>query len=165
MLWKVYDDRIVISRRDFGTDLSLGPDWVLPLRTGERPFAFKAQAARFKGPKFMPKASLNVRTATAKTRGKVEKTVWDVEIPPCVADPAARVYRYEVTATSGAQTHTKRVLAEGFNHAPTFKKTAAKTHCRFAVDDFKGSGAVRFSVTPFNFFGKAGVPLAKEIKV
>lgn len=31
MLWKVYDDRIVIRRREFLLGRELGPDWVMPL--------------------------------------------------------------------------------------------------------------------------------------
>ena len=31
MLWKVYDDRIVVRRREFLLGRELGPDWVIPI--------------------------------------------------------------------------------------------------------------------------------------
>lgn len=48
MLVKVYDDRIVVVRRDFLHDKSLGDDWVVPLSSGTKeakPFSFKVRKA------------------------------------------------------------------------------------------------------------------------
>ena len=51
MLWNVYDDCIVVQRREFLGDVFLGPDWVMPLAASEpRPFDFAARAKVVENP-------------------------------------------------------------------------------------------------------------------
>ena len=165
MLWKVYEDCIVISRREFATDLKLGPDWVMPLPVAEpKPFAFAERAKKFGAPRFAEGAKLSVAPVTRETRGKVTKEVWELEIPACVPDPAARVFRFEVRAADASgKALTKRVLARGYNQAATSEKAVCPTLCRFAREDFNGQ--VEFTATPVNCFGRAGLPLVASAKV
>lgn len=166
MLWKVYDDRIVVNRRDFGCGRPLGSDWVLPLPTVEsRPFAFAERARKSVVPRFVADAKLTVKAETVKTRKGTATDVWEVAIPACVADPDARVFRYEVRATADGVTRTKRVLAEGFNRAPEHPFVRRTTLCRFARADFAAAARVAFSVTPVNCFGRAGNPLVASVEV
>ncbi len=177
MLWSVYDDCIVVKRREFLSNLDLGDDWVLPLPAAEsKPFAFAEHAKKFRAPAFAPDAKLQVSTIKAKNRGgkskdgkedipAIEKKALKVVAPPVVADKAARVFNLEFVAESKDGTkRTKLVIPEGFNHALTHAKAAASSFCVFACDEIAGD--VRFAVTPINCFGARGKPLVSEwIKV
>ena len=174
MLWSVYDNCIVVKRREFLSNLDLGDDWVLPLSSAEsKPFAFAERAKKFSAPSFPAKAAIEVSVVKTKNRGGksndgkesipvVEKEVFKVVVPAAEADKAARLYMLEFVAESrDGSKKSKLVVPEGFNHALAHKKARAKSFCLFARDEI-GSGEVRFSVTPVNCFGARGVPLVSE---
>jgi len=173
MLWSVYDDCIVVRRREFLSNLDVGDDWVLPLPSAEpKPFAFAERAKKFRAPSFPAGAKLAVSTVQAKSRGgnsrdgkesvpSVEKSAFKVVAPAVVADRNARLYKLEFVAESKAGTKkTKLIMPEGFNHAVGHAKASAPSFCLFARDEFKGE--VRFTVTPFNCFGARGTPLVSD---
>ena len=95
MLVKVYGDRIVIARRDFMHDASLGDDWVIPLPAAEnKPFAFETRKAESAAPQFPDGAKLAIvpfEDDEKKSYG------WKVTIP-CATAGATRAFRYEVKA-------------------------------------------------------------------
>ena len=176
MLWSVYDDCITVRRREFVSDLDLGPDWVLPLGSSEpRPFAFAERAKKLGAPEFPQGAELSVVATSVKIRGGKSrggketipadaKPGFKVIAPPVVADPASRLYALKFTATTAdGKRVEKRVLAEGFNHSLKHKKAASKQWCYFRADEL-GGGTIRFSATPMNCFGACGKPLAREQK-
>ena len=163
MLWRVYDDCIVMHRREFGAGLDFARDWVLPLPAAEpRPFAFAERARKSNAPRFAADAKLTVKSARAKMRkGKdaAEEDIWELAIPACVADPDARVFRFTATARAGGVTRVKRVFASGCHHVESHAKVSDATVCRFAKSDFADGTSVAFSVEPVNCFGRAGAPL------
>ena len=173
MLWSVYDDCIVVRRREFLSGLDVGEDWVLPLPAAEaKPFAFAERARKIGAPAFPEGAALRVERAKAKTRGAVakgankaiaplEKDCANVVVPAAVAKDGARAYYFEVRAVpcSGGEGVMKRVLANGFNHGVRHVRASAVTVCPFAVDELP-KGPVRFSATPVNCFGGRGKPLS-----
>ncbi len=171
MLWSVYDDCIVVRRRDFLFDLDLGEDWVLPLPSAEpRPFSFAERARLFRAPEFPEGAAATVEAVKAKNRGgkakkgkeriaSVEKSAVKVSVPAAVPDTRARLFSLEFAAeTPDGKNTAKRILAEGFNHSPEHKKASGAQSCVFALDEL-GKGDVRFTVTPLNCFGARGRPL------
>ena len=173
MLWSVYDDCMVVRRREFISDLDLGDDWVLPLPAAEsRPFAFAERAKKFSAPEFAADAKMEVARVKAKNRGgskgeekiaSVEKDAYRVTIPAPVVNLNARSYEFEVTAEAkGGAKVTKYVMAEGFNHAPTHARVRKASSCVFAADEL-GAGPVRFTVTPISCFGRRGAPLSVEV--
>ena len=174
MLWSVYDDCIVVKRREFLSDLDVGDDWVLPLPAAEsKPFAFAERAKKFSAPSFPSGAKIVVSSVKAKNRGgkskdgkesipAVEKDSFKVVVPAAVADKNARLYTLEFVAESkDGSTKKKLVVPEGFNHAPGHKKAGAPSFCIFARDEL-ASSKVRFSVTPINCFGARGTPLVSD---
>jgi len=174
MLWSVYDDCIVVKRREFLSDMDLGDDWVMPLPAAEsKPFAFAERAKVIAAPRFAEGAALKVAKTTAKNRGgksrdgketipSVSKDVYLVTAPAPVADKSARAYELEFTAEGKDGTKcTKLLMAEGFNHAPGHHKTGATTSCAFALDELP-KGPVRFSVTPMNCFHRRGAALVSD---
>ena len=175
MLWSVYDDRIVVERREFLSGMDVGEDWTLPLPAAEsKPFAFAERARKIGAPSFPSGAELRVEKAVATTRGaaakgrnpaipSVKKECLKVVIPAAVAKDGARAYYFEVRAQAeSGDAIRKRVLAEGFNHGCGHKRAKAETACLFAQDELP-KGKVRFTVTPLNCYGKAGAPLVKEL--
>ncbi len=175
MLWSVYDDCIVVKRREFLSDFDVGDDWVLPLPSAEpRPFAFAERAKKFRAPSFPQGAKPEISRDKAKTRGGKSrdgkesipaevKDAFKVVVPAAVADKDARAYKLEFVAEAKDGTKkTKLVLPEGFNHAPAHPKASAPSFCVFGVDEL-GAGDVRFTVTPINCFGARGKPISAVI--
>ena len=176
MLWSVYDDCIVVKRREFLSGFDLGDDWVLPLPVAEsKPFAFAERAKKFSAPQFPANAKIEVKSVKAKNRGgksadgkqivaSVAKDAFKVVVPPVVADKNARLFELEFTAEAadGAK-RSKLVIAVGFNHALDHQAAKARQSCVFAKEEL-GSGDVRFTVTPMNCFGARGKPLTATFK-
>ena len=173
MLWSVYEDCIVVRRREFLSDLDVGEDWVLPLPAAEsRPFAFAARAKKLRAPSFPDGVKLKISEVKASNRGgssgdasipSVEKAAIKVVAPAAVPENGARAFELEFVAESeGGSKQTKLVVPEGFNHAPSHPKAASPSFCLFAKDEL-GAGKVRFTVTPVNCFGARGKPLVAEL--
>ena len=174
MLWSVYDDCIVIKRREFLSDLDVGDDWVMPLPAAEsKPFAFAEHAKKMRAPEFPADAKVKVARGKFKTRGgksrngkesiaRVEKDSITVTVPPVVADKDARLFKVEFVAeTKDGAKKTKLVAPLGFNHSLAHPNVKVSPHCRFAIDEL-GAGDVRFTVTPINCFGTRGKPIVSE---
>ena len=157
LLVSVYDDRIVYLRRDFLSDLSLGPDWVQPLPAARtKAFDFAEHARQFRAPQFTAGAQLAFKATKGKTRGGVEKDAVQVDIPPVAADPRARVFRFDLEIASAAGgTVTKRVAASGFNRPLLHPSAAKPTSCVLALDGLP-AGDLTFKVVPVDSFGQAG---------
>ena len=165
MLWKVFEDCIVVQRREFLSNLFVGPDWVLPLPAAEsKPFAFAARAKKAVAPEFPPNAKITLRNVTAKTRqtAKVpsaKKPAVELAFPAAIAAKGARPFEYEIVAEGAAgKKATFRVVAEGFNHAPEHRRFSGETICRIAVDRLP-AGPVRYTVTPLDCWWNRGQPL------
>ena len=174
MLWSVYDDCIVVKRREFLSDLDVGDDWVMPLPAAEsKPFAFAEHAKKFRAPAFPADAKVKVVRGKFKTRGgksrngkevieRVEKDSFTVTVPPVVADKDARVFKFEFVAeTKDGAKKTKLVAPLGYNHSLAHPNVKTPPHCRFALDEL-GAGEVRFTATPVNCFGARGKPISSE---
>ena len=174
MLWSVYDDCIVVKRREFLSDLDVGDDWVMPLPAAEsKPFAFAEHAKKMRAPEFPADAKVKVARGKFKTRGgksrngkesiaRVEKDSITVTVPPVVADKDARLFKVEFVAeTKDGAKKTKLVAPLGFNHSLAHPNVKVSPHCRFAIDEL-GAGDVRFTVTPINCFGTRGKPIVSE---
>lgn len=173
MLWSVYDDRIVIQRREFLSNMVVGDDWVMP--TGEaKPFAFAEHAKKLDAPEFPAGAKLKLTRIKRKNRGgksrdgkesipSVEKDAIRILIPAAIPVKNARVWDYKVVAeTAGAEKKTRFILANGFNHGAAHKRATADSECVFALEDFPAGATVKFTVTPLNCFEKPGEPLVAE---
>ena len=174
MLWSVYDDCIVVKRREFLSDMDVGDDWVMPLPSAEsRPFAFAEHARKFEAPRFAEGASLTVKAVKAKSRGgkspKTGETIAStvkpsvsIVAPQTVPDKNARLYDLEFAVESkSGERKAKLIMAEGFNHALAHARTKLPVSCVFAKDELP-KPPFRFIVTPRNCFGKSGVPLTTD---
>ena len=176
MLWSVYDDCMVVRRREFISGVDLGEDWTIPLPAAEsKPFAFAERAKKIGAPAFPRGAALEVVRTRGKTRGAsargdnpaikpVEKDCLKLVVPAAVAKDGARAYQFVVTVygADGSAALTRRLLPEGVAQGSRHPRAAYKTECTFAVDELP-KGQVRFTVTPLNCFGRAGAPIASDV--
>lgn len=160
MVWEVFDDVMVIRRREFVSGMSLGPDIVMPLAIpAAKPFAFANRAKSFRAPEFAADAVLTVERVKAKNRGKKEFDAVKLTVPPVKPDAKARAFEMDFTAEgSDGVKKTKRVAVKGFNHALGHKRTLPPTVCVFSQEELP-AGPVKFSAIPRNCFGTCGHPL------
>ncbi len=170
MLWSVYDDCIVVNRREFLNDVNLGPDWVLPLTTAEsKPFAFVERAKKIRPPEFVADGALVVTEEKRKVRGLKKgkapissdpRDAYKVLAPVVVPDDYARLHTLEFTAATGeGKKCTKLVLAEGYNHSLKHSKNKQPHYCFFLKEEL-GAGEITFTVTPMNCYGERGKTLS-----
>lgn len=175
MLWSVYDDCIVVRKREFLSGADIGLDWVLPLPAAEsRPFAFAERAKKFRAPQFPENAALKIERTRARNRGgrqrggtgmveAVEQDAFNITAPSVVKDNSARAQYYEFVAVraDGGRV-VKRVLPPSFHHAlSNWRKMKAPVSCIFGAGEL-GGGMVRFEVAGVNCFGTKGAALAAE---
>ena len=158
MLVSVWDDRLVIERRDFCQDASLGPDWVVPLPASESaPFAFKVHARRRTAPEFAKGAEVSVKT-TPPADGK-DFTHVDVTFPAAKPVDGCRVNEYEVTAIL-CEDEVELVQAQRRMLSPDYYKPEKllvdKVTFTFAAEDLPLKGHYRFEVRPIECFGHKG---------
>ena len=179
LFMSVYDDRIVLERRDALNGLPLGPDWIIPLLAdgvdrSALPFAPRAKTEPV--PQFASDAAVSVTHGTGRARnGKTEIEQVTVAFPNIAAagDAGAgvRPFDYEVTVEARefdvAKTWmVKRVYSPGFYLGAA--KDAPRATCVFAKAELpRGNGrepaargrTFRFAVRPCNCFGVSGAPI------
>ena len=138
---RVYSDRIVFSRREFGAGVPIGGDWVLPLGTGARPFDLETRRKTSAPPEFPDGAKLAVSRVQAKPVDgqKGEKVdAWELLFPA-----AKGAYEYQITGT-------------GPDGRPVVSWVyATKAKVRLAASRFAADN-VRFSVVPVDSLGCRG---------
>lgn len=159
LLVRVYDDRIVLTRRAVDSGLLLGDNWVIPLSADVRPCDYAKRRAAAVAPAFPAGASLSFSRGKGMTRAKeVKDDVITVSIPAANADPRARAVRYVVKVTDGAgkELACKSVIAAGYN----LPEEKSRTPCLFAADELPPAVCCRFSVVPKSCWGLEGVPLS-----
>jgi len=158
MLVKVYDDRLVITRRDFINNASLGPDWVLPLgKYKPNPFSRKELAKTLGAPAF-PETTKLTATRTA------EELV--VSIPQANALPKVRAYAFElrIKRASGEEAFKICRHASGCNFAPTSKVALAPTVVKIPTSKLpSATETLSLTVTPVSALGRRGKPLKLDL--
>jgi hypothetical protein len=159
MLVKVYDDRLVISRHEFPSGVSLGDDWVVPTSEA-RPFAFASRAKKAKAPLFGPGASIAVRQVKASVRkgkGGMKDAV-EVSFPSAASAEGGRVMDYEITVTGdGGGEKTFALLDAAFNR-PAEVLPRSVNRFTLAMDRLP-SGKPHFKVVPCDCWRNRGTPI------
>lgn len=163
----VYDDRIVLERRDFENDLPVGPDWIIPLPAEAASFAKRGESAAV--PQFAADAKVSVSRIDGKNR-RGEPTKQVVVAFPNVRglDGGARAFDYEVRVEATEVDRTKTWMTKRV-YSPHYYWAAEKDDetviCLFAVSELPapngerepGRGTTyRFAVSPANAFGGQG---------
>ena len=161
MVMSVCGDLVTLERRDFGTDLPLGPDLVFStdpkLRSQCNDAARKAKSV---APEFARDAEVSAVAKSGKDRRGRSTEQVIVSFPTVkAAGGLPRAYEYFVRAEApdGTLLKEKRVFSPGINRPESLD--AATTTCVFAKSEIATGGNVRFSVRPANCWGVAGKPV------
>ena len=157
LVMDVYDDRLVIERRDFVNDVKLGDDWVVPLPAGTGgPMDFAVRKSKAPVPRFAADAKIERAEGWSSCRGSKEKlAVKTVTFPAAVAADGTRAYRYviRITDAAGSPVAEKNVVAPDF--CRTKSSPSERITCLFPAIP----SDARIIVTPYNVFGASGPEL------
>ena len=159
MVMEVFDDRIVLERRDFLRDRSMGADWVIPLDPKERPYRFDTRAANEPKPRFPAGAKVEAMRVPVRFRDGVIRDAFALKFPPVIAAfGAPRTGSYEIAATVGEVKYpARRVLSPGALFAEA--DDTADVVSVYPADEIPAGAVVDFTVTPLGCFGTRGIPL------
>ena len=164
----VYDDRIVLERREFMTGTSLGDDWVIPLSGGERPYDFKRRAATAKAPAFAADAAPKLSDETdGKSRDGKKCRQVTLTFPPALpsSPERGRAFSYEVRVlqTQGDFADlpilAKRVIPKGFNFGEADPRVREPVTCVFNAAELPHECPLKFEVTALECFGRRSRPI------
>ena len=153
---EVYDDRIVLERREFLENESLGPDRVIPWPPVTKPFAPETLSAATPAPEFGEGDAARVSAPfDGKTRGGKPVRLVKISVPP--ARKGGRVYSYDIVSEGGeGQGVTKTYLQNRFFLTP--RHWPKRNTFLFPADALaKGRAAL---IYPKNCFGRRGRPLS-----
>ena len=171
-LCRVCDRAVVISRWDFEYDLSLGPDWTIPLSSfarepEARPFAFARRAETVPVPEFAPGSKVALSEMRAKDRMGVERDMLVVSFPSArAAEPRANDYEVSVEMQEGEVERIflqKRVYSSRYLFGTSMDDKPVR--CFFSKDEIPAGWPLRFSVRPVNAFGRKGAPISTPFAV
>ena len=174
LLMNVYRDRIVFERWNVDFLEKVAEDWTVRLpKDGESPASFEARAAKAKPVRFPPGAKATVATRRGVDRAGNTNLQYVVSFPAAKSDSAhARGYDYRVTAEI-TKHHWTRVACEKWVYSekcylPEARDTNAVT-CVFSAAEVPASPRsrrpVRFTVTPYNAFGRPGEPISATLQL
>lgn len=174
LLMNVYRDRIVFERWNVDFLEKVAEDWMVRLpQGGESPSSFEARAAKAKPVRFPQGAKVTVATRTGPDRAGNTNFQYVVSFPAAKSDSAyARGYDYRVTAEI-TKHHWTRVACEKWVYSekcylPEARDTNAVT-CVFSAAEVPASPRsrrpVRFTVTPYNAFGRPGKPISATLQL
>jgi predicted phosphodiesterase len=162
---RLYDDMMVISRREFGQGGSMGSDWIMPLgRRSPHPLS-KGELKKIIGvPQFRADARI---TAAVESRGG---GLVKLSIPLADGNPASRVYAYEVLVealpgSNGLEAARafrlyKAVYAAGCNLGIGHEPCGGVTELQVPAAELPARAALTFTVTPLTSLGTRGRPLS-----
>lgn len=161
----VYDDMLVIERREFSEGGSLGADWVVPLGggTGKHPFAKEELKKVIGEPQFSKSGKLRVESV--KLEGTDEAV--RLSIPLADGNPDSRVYAYEVVVVGdeGTTKLHKAVYAAGCNMGIGHEPNGGVTTLDIPKSELPPGKTLTFAVRPLTSLGTAGKPIAKEVAI
>ena len=154
----LYADRFVVERRDFLNNLSLGPDWMIPLPSPDGSFRTEVRARKAVAPQFAKNAKISIseRTVVNKSKKKTEAVVVSFPVAHATAQ-TPRTYDYVVTAWKGGVVlKEKMAFSKGQFWADSLD--VKPVECAFAKSDLPDDWrtSVRFMVAPRDSFGNRG---------
>ena len=155
----VYNDDIVVERRDFEDGVELAEPWVFPATVEKgRPYSYAEHAKALPVPQFPADASVKVHTVNSERRDGRWAIFMEFKFPAAMAGKV-RVLDYEIRAVGldGTVHAKKRYLSPAFYLPERYEPETVK----FLFDgmDLPESGRYRFEIYPRNSFGKTGNPI------
>ncbi len=174
---RLYDEMMVIERREFGEGGSLGPDWIMPLgRYDPHPFERAELRKCIGSPQFREGARLAL-SETVEPVPAVEtpakgvpppdaEPVLKVEIPPANGNSASRVFTYDIEIAPAAGPKLCRsVFAKGCNMGIGHEPDGGVTTLLVPKALLPPAGEVAVSVRPLSSLGTSGKAIEARFKL
>lgn len=170
MIMRIYDDGIVLVRRELTRGESLGPDLKIPWPPQPADYAQRGRETPV--PSFAPDATVSINRGTGRNRAGQETEQLTVTFPTAVAD-GIRAYDYEVRAEVRDCDveyvwRAKRVFSPQVQYG--VKSDGQPVTCVFALDELPRPYAnstqrqLRFAVQPCNAYGGKGAAITSAWK-
>ena len=160
MLVSVYDDVVIVSRREFMTNQPLGNDWVIPLMAESKPFEYAKRAKSQVAPRFEVGAKVKIEKGRAMSRGsrkvpKSEKNVYIVTFPAALSTAKTRAFDYEITFIGkDGKRKIRRLVSPGFHQPVGHKRATEDVKGLFAAESLP-TVPFKVEVRACSCFGKA----------
>ena len=153
---RVYDDMLVISRREFALGGSLGQDWIMPLgKRARHPFSREELKKAIGEPQFRAGAKLVVAERS-------DASGIDIKIPLADGNPKSRVYAYEVEIAGETGKLCKAVYAAGCNLGMGREPDGGVTTLQIMKSEIPKGKMRTVSVAPLTSLGTKGRALISE---
>ena len=182
---RVYDDMLVIERREFTKGGSLGHDWVMPLgKYDPHPFSKEELKKVIGEPQFKEGSKLLVEccqcenVAKSNTNSQLENGNIGIgnigntgnillRIPLANGNPDSRVYAYEVKVTGDdpGKILCKAVYAAGCSMGIGHEPNNGMTTLEIPKPELPSGKTLTFAVCPLTSLGTFGKPIATEFKI
>ena len=166
---RVYSDCIRISRREAVSNVSYGPDLVMPLPVAEsRPFDFKVRAAKSMAPEFPAGAVLSIKKKKGNVRGaKADRNrkvhVWEFSAPAASAVRNVLVAAYEFTITGDDGSNLVVAASNiALRYPSTIEKGKAGAVCRIDCSRIKAKHFT-VSIRAVSCWGRRSAPIEAKV--
>ena len=187
MVVRLYDDMMVVERREFGEGGKLGADWVMPFGTYDpHPFSLNELKKVIGEPQFRAGAKLeicncdNVEVCKSEnmemqgrkslphlhnsTLSQFHNSTMKIRIPLADGNPDSRVYAYEVVVVGDGKKLHKVVYAAGCNMGVGHEPNGGVTELAIPKSDLPSGKTLIVAVRPITSLGTRGKPLVAEWK-
>jgi len=154
-VFRLYDDMMVIERREFGEGGSLGANWVMPFGqgTGKNPFSKEELKKVIGEPQFRAGAKLEIIQCGDNDFG--------IKIPLADGNPKSRVYAYEVEVNGVLR---KASYAAGGNMGIGHETNGGITTVLIPKSELPECESLMVAVTPLSSLGTRGRPIVAKSK-
>ena len=177
---RVYDDMLVIERREFSKGGSLGADWVMPLgKYDPHPFSKNelkkviGESQFREGAKLLVECCKCENVASSNTNSQLKNGNIGIgnigntgnirlSIPLADGNPDSRVYAYEVVVAGdeGTPKLSKAIYAAGCNMGIGHEPNGGMTTLEIPKSELPTGKTLTFAVRPLTSLGTSGRPIA-----
>ena len=161
-LVKVWTDKVVVERIDLEEEASDAPAWVIPLVSGEKPYAPARREKEVPVPRFPADADLKLRTVNTDDRMGRWTIAMECVFPSAETEAGHRVFDYELKAVpkDGSEPLVKRFLSPAF--AKMAKYEPEYQRFWFNVAELPQDREYVVEVRARNCYGKCSEPLVSK---
>jgi len=161
----VWDDEVVIERRDFEEADTDAPDWIVPLPAiaSGKPYSYAARKDVEPVPQFPARAKLELETRNTENRVGKWAIVMDCQFPTAEVPSGLRVFDYEICAVprDGSKPMVKRFFSPAYARMAKYEPKIQRFW--FDVADLPQGKDFVIEVRARNCFGKSSRPLVSEV--
>ena len=161
----VWDDAVVIERRDLEEEASDCHDWTIPLPACEagRPYAYAVRENAEPVPEFAADAALELETRNTENRRGFWTVVMDCRFPTAEMPAGSRVFDYELKAVpqDGSAPMVKYFYSPAYAKMAKFEPAVQRFW--FDVAELPQDRDYVIEVRARNCFGKCSRPLVSSV--